>query len=56
MSGAMYAYKGFKCFMPTYMLVTANIAFYVYTSIVGGSFIYTSDKVLVFMVKPTGLL
>jgi rhomboid protease GluP len=44
----MYAYKSSKSFMLTYMLVAVNIAIYVYTSIVGGSFISTSDEVLVF--------
>jgi rhomboid protease GluP len=48
MSGAMYAYKGSKSFILTYTLVAVNIAFYIYTSIVGGSFISTSDEVLVF--------
>ena len=48
MSAAMRAYKGSKSFILTYMLVAVTIAFYIYTSIVGGSFISTSDEVLVF--------
>jgi len=44
----MRAYKGSKSFILTYMLVAVTIAFYIYTSIVGGSFISTSDEVLVF--------
>jgi rhomboid protease GluP len=48
MSAVMHAYKGSKSFIRTYTLVAVNIAFYIYTSIVGGSFISTSDEVLAF--------
>jgi len=34
-------------FMPTYILIALNIAFYVYTSVVGGDFLNTNIKMIV---------
>ncbi len=42
----MHVHKSSRRFTPTYILITANIIVYVYTSIVGGSFISTSDGLL----------
>jgi len=38
--------KSSKQFMPTYMLIALNIAFYVYTSIISGNFLVTGDYAL----------
>jgi rhomboid protease GluP len=39
--------KSSKKFMPTYIIIALNIAVYIQTSILGGSFLETSDLVLV---------
>lgn len=48
MKRAMYAHDSSKRFMPTYMLIAVNIAFYIFVSISSKSFIYIGDEVLAF--------
>ncbi|MEM2147168.1 MAG: rhomboid family intramembrane serine protease [Candidatus Bathyarchaeia archaeon] len=43
----MLMHKVDKKFMLTYLLITANILVYIYTSIVGGDLIYTNDNLLI---------
>jgi len=38
--------KSSKQFMPTYMLIALNVAFYAYTSIISGNFLVTGDDAL----------
>jgi rhomboid protease GluP len=38
--------KSSKKYMPTYIIIALNMIFYVYTSIIGGNFIITSDPVI----------
>jgi rhomboid protease GluP len=39
-------FKSSKNFMPTYIIIALNIIVYVYTSIIGGNFVTTSDAVI----------
>ena len=43
-------------FRPTFVLIALNIAFFVYTSLVGGSFLYTSYDVLLQFGQVNGLV
>jgi rhomboid protease GluP len=49
----MYSSQKFK---PTYILIALNIAFYVYTSVVGGDFLNTSDAMILQYGQVNGLV
>ncbi|MCW4046909.1 MAG: rhomboid family intramembrane serine protease [Candidatus Bathyarchaeota archaeon] len=43
-------------YKPTYILIAANIAFYIYTSIVGGDFVNTSNEMIYLYGQVNGLV